>query len=604
MSSKPKKERRRCYFDITIDGRMAGRVVFELFDDVAPVTCENFLKLCTGEAGIGKNTGQPLHYKGSLFHRVIKNFMIQGGDFTAGNGTGGESIYGGMFDDEEFVFKHDEPYLLSMANKGKNTNGSQFFITTKATPHLDGLHVVFGRVHSGKEVVDEIEHLKVNGKSKPYADVVILTCGQLVKKVSAKRKYSDSEGSEKMDASESDSDDRKKKRSKRPRGSDEENKTESVAAFSTVRAEDLPEEPENQHSFLMRRSKTPEHIRKEREVKKKVEKKQEKSVDRESRKKNGQDRSRSRTPDRRRSRSPIRKRSRSPIRKRSRSPMLRKRSRSPVRKRSRSPVRKRSRSPVRKRSRSPGRKRSRSTDRKRSRSPGRQSKRSTERRRSRSPRRGDRDRYDHRDRRGGRDRSRSRDRRRDRPGDRNERDNGEKKVKVKGRGALRFNAAAFGREKTPPHWRKEEQRLVKFSEFEKQRDAASKVEDIAMKVTSHKEEEASSPAHAGKHSPIRFVREATPEKVELPDDSPERTPEGSPKKAASRSPERSPAKSAKSSPKGSPERSASRSQNGSPKRSPSRSRNGSPEKSASRSPDSLRSRRSASSRASSVASSE
>jgi len=137
---------RRCFLDISIDGQASDRVVFELFDKLAPRTCENFVQLCTGEAGLGKTTGKPLHYKGTLIHRVVHGFMIQGGDFSAGNGTGGESIYGGVFEDEDFEVQHKVPFLLSMANKGQDTNGSQFFITTAPAPHLDGLHVVFGRV--------------------------------------------------------------------------------------------------------------------------------------------------------------------------------------------------------------------------------------------------------------------------------------------------------------------------------------------------------------------------------------------------------------------------------------------------------------------------
>lgn len=182
----PNKGRPRCFFDISIQDVHVGRIVFELFSEIAPRTCENFRALCTGEKGIGQTTGKPLHYKGTKIHRVVKDFIIQGGDFSAGNGTGGESIYGGTFADETFEVKHDQPFLLSMANRGKDTNGSQFFLTTKPAPHLDGLHVVFGHVISGEEVVTKMETQRTDSKNRPLVEVSITNCGELVLKVKAK----------------------------------------------------------------------------------------------------------------------------------------------------------------------------------------------------------------------------------------------------------------------------------------------------------------------------------------------------------------------------------------------------------------------------------
>lgn len=150
----------------------------QLYQDITPKTAENFRALCTGEKGTG-TTGKPLHYKGSTFHRIIKDFMIQGGDFTNGDGTGGESIYGEKFDDENFVMKHTMGGQLSMANAGPGTNGSQFFITCKDTPHLDDKHVVFGHVVEGMEIVQKLENISCGSNDKPDVDVVIDDCGQM-----------------------------------------------------------------------------------------------------------------------------------------------------------------------------------------------------------------------------------------------------------------------------------------------------------------------------------------------------------------------------------------------------------------------------------------
>jgi len=169
----------RVFFDISIGERPAGRIEMELFDQHYPKTAENFRALCTGEKGMGKS-GKPLHFEGSGFHRVIPGFMCQGGDFTRHNGTGGESIYGNKFDDEweKGWIGHSEPFLLSMANAGANTNGSQFFLTTARTPHLDGRHVVFGRVVSGKDVVAAIEAVGSQSGATSSA-VKILKCGEV-----------------------------------------------------------------------------------------------------------------------------------------------------------------------------------------------------------------------------------------------------------------------------------------------------------------------------------------------------------------------------------------------------------------------------------------
>ncbi|KAF7418380.1 hypothetical protein HZH68_001033 [Vespula germanica] len=253
----------RVFFDIEVGGLPMGRIIFELFADICPITCENFRALSTGEVGVGKTTGKPLHYKGIVFHRVVKDFMIQGGDFVVGNGTGGESIYGGTFTDENFILKHNKPFLLSMANRGKDTNGSQFFITTQPAPHLDNVHVVFGEVVSGQEVVMHIEGLPVDRMSRPLQDAKVVNCGELVLKTKSKGKKHESKRSSSESDSDSHAEKSKKKKNKKSKkrvksedgeihdsNEDENEKPHPLVSVTKIDPDEIPEVPANK--FLYR----------------------------------------------------------------------------------------------------------------------------------------------------------------------------------------------------------------------------------------------------------------------------------------------------------------------------------------------------------------
>ncbi|CAG9580228.1 unnamed protein product [Danaus chrysippus] len=260
-----KPQRDRVFMDISIGGLPSGRIVFELFNDVAPKTAENFRALCSGDMGVGKVTGKPLTYKGMVFHRVVKDFMIQGGDFTNANGTGGESIYGGTFEDETFELQHDRPYLLSMANRGKDTNGSQFFI----------VHVVFGHVVTGAALVRQLEALPVDRNARPLQDVVVANCGQLVRLKTGKKRKQDKEKVKESgeDSDQSQKKDKKKKKDKKRKRNQSERSEEEVqesshplVTTSKIDPQEIPEVPANR--FLMREGR--DHDRGDRRARERV----------------------------------------------------------------------------------------------------------------------------------------------------------------------------------------------------------------------------------------------------------------------------------------------------------------------------------------------
>eukprot|EP00397_Hematodinium_sp_SG-2012_P049181 GEMP01056612.1.p1 GENE.GEMP01056612.1~~GEMP01056612.1.p1 ORF type:complete len:253 (+),score=62.35 GEMP01056612.1:105-863(+) len=217
------------YFDVQIGDQEAAprRIIFKLYPHVAPKTVENFRSLCTGERGVGRMSNKPLHYRECVFHRVIKRFMAQAGDFENGDGTGGESIYGGKFRDElaGLNLSHNRRGLLSMANSGPDSNGSQFFITFAPAPHLDGKHVIFGEVQKEyMQLLSDIEAVQTLSKDQPVKPVIVTNCGELeyvkIKASTRKRKLPDSDNSSDSDSdssssSSSSSADAKKKKKKK-----------------------------------------------------------------------------------------------------------------------------------------------------------------------------------------------------------------------------------------------------------------------------------------------------------------------------------------------------------------------------------------------------
>ncbi|TVU41832.1 hypothetical protein EJB05_15387, partial [Eragrostis curvula] len=272
----PKVKNPHVFLDISIDRGSAERITFEvLFANVVPKTAENFRALCTGEKGLGSSTLKPLYFKGTNIHRIIPGFVAQGGDFSSGDGRGGESIYGGKFPDENFKLKHDKPGVLSMANAGKNTNGSQFFITFKPTPHLDGKHVVFGKMVSGIALLKKLEALG-SESGVPSCQVKIVDCGevssidaqdQLLGKKEKKLKRADdnSDGEGRAKTKKASNDDKRRKKRKHYSSDSYSSDTSDSRSYSS----DSVSESESYSSSSLDTSSSSDHRRKRRKGSKK-----------------------------------------------------------------------------------------------------------------------------------------------------------------------------------------------------------------------------------------------------------------------------------------------------------------------------------------------
>jgi len=240
----------RCFFDLVQNDEKLGRIVVELFADTCPKTSENFRALCTGEMGVGSLTQKQLWFKGSIVHRVIQGFMCQMGDFSKGNGTGGESIYGGIFDDENFDLPHDSRGILSMANRGAHTNGSQFFILFGPQTHLDNKHVVFGKIVSGNDVIDRIEKALTDIKDRPIDRITVAKCGELQMKrrhVEVKTDNAE-EGAESGESKKKKRKKKEKKKKKKKKDSSSDDDDDSNAEKVKKEIEEAKKEPEKPKS--------------------------------------------------------------------------------------------------------------------------------------------------------------------------------------------------------------------------------------------------------------------------------------------------------------------------------------------------------------------